>query len=534
MFKKKGLMLDCSRNAVRTVKTVKKLADIMQKLDFNTLMLYTEDTYEIDTQPYFGYLRGRYTKDELREIDAYCAEKGIELIPCIQTLAHLNGIVDWEVYREITDCNDILLVGDSRVYGLIDDMLRNISETFTTKKIHIGMDEAWSLGLGKYLRQNGYTNPTEIMRFHLDKVSKIAEKYGLEPMMWSDMFFRVVSDGYYIDDPSLIDDVIRKTVPENVTPVYWDYYSLDKTHYDKMMQAHKNFGKSFWFAGGLWTWKGFTPHNLFSVETSKTAIASCIDYGVENIFFTMWGDNGAETSPFAVLPSMYYVSCLLRGVNDEGEIKAGFKELFGIDYDDFAAIDIPELNRPDGGRVINVNSEKYMLYNDYFLGIYDSITDSSRNVIYKNTADKIKKLADDKNFGYLFKNIYSLMEVLAVKNDLGIRTRSAYKEQNRQELKAIVADYEKTEKLLADFLNAFTSQWYEENKPFGIEIHETRIGGLIQRTKSCRKRLEKYLSGDIDRIEELEQTILDPECNPDGGKRELSKNEWSKYFVNVM
>lgn len=98
MFKKKGLMLDCSRDAVRTVKTVKKLADIMQKLDFNTLMLYTEDTYEIDTQPYFGYLRGRYTKDELREIDAYCAEKGIELIPCIQTLAHLNGIVDWEVY----------------------------------------------------------------------------------------------------------------------------------------------------------------------------------------------------------------------------------------------------------------------------------------------------------------------------------------------------------------------------------------------------------------------------------------------------
>lgn len=330
MFKKKGLMLDCSRDAVRTVKTVKKLADIMQKLDFNTLMLYTEDTYEIDTQPYFGYLRGRYTKDELREIDAYCAEKGIELIPCIQTLAHLNGIVDWEVYREITDCNDILLVGDSRVYGLIDDMLRNISETFTTKKIHIGMDEAWSLGLGKYLRQNGYTNPTEIMRFHLDKVSKIAEKYGLEPMMWSDMFFRVVSDGYYIDDPSLIDDVIRKTVPENVTPVYWDYYSLDKTHYDKMMQAHKNFGKPFWFAGGLWTWKGFTPHNLFSVETSKTAIASCIDYGVENIFFTMWGDNGAETSPFAVLPSMYYVSSLLRGVNDEEEIKAGFKELLEL------------------------------------------------------------------------------------------------------------------------------------------------------------------------------------------------------------
>ena len=31
-----------------------------------------------------------------------------------------------------------------------------------TRKVHLGMDEAWSLGLGKYLIKNGYTPKREI------------------------------------------------------------------------------------------------------------------------------------------------------------------------------------------------------------------------------------------------------------------------------------------------------------------------------------------------------------------------------------
>ena len=70
-FKHLGVMLDCSRNAVMNVASVKKYIDILEKLGYNTLMLYTEETYEVDNQPYFGYLRGRYTQKEMQEIDAY-------------------------------------------------------------------------------------------------------------------------------------------------------------------------------------------------------------------------------------------------------------------------------------------------------------------------------------------------------------------------------------------------------------------------------------------------------------------------------
>ena len=91
-------MLDCSRNAVMNVNSLKKWIDICAKIGFNTVLLYTEDTYEIPEEPYFGYLRGRYSQAEIKEVDAFAKERGVELIPCIQTLAHVNGIVRWPAF----------------------------------------------------------------------------------------------------------------------------------------------------------------------------------------------------------------------------------------------------------------------------------------------------------------------------------------------------------------------------------------------------------------------------------------------------
>ena len=86
-----GVMLDMSRNGVMKPASVNKFVDYISSFGYNMLQLYTEDTYEVKNEPYFGYLRGGYTKEEIQEIDAHCKEKGVELIPCIQTLAHLGA-----------------------------------------------------------------------------------------------------------------------------------------------------------------------------------------------------------------------------------------------------------------------------------------------------------------------------------------------------------------------------------------------------------------------------------------------------------
>ena len=61
-FRKFGVMIDCSRNAVMNIAAFRRMVDILSSLGYNTIRMYTEDTYEVDGEPYFGYLRGRYSK----------------------------------------------------------------------------------------------------------------------------------------------------------------------------------------------------------------------------------------------------------------------------------------------------------------------------------------------------------------------------------------------------------------------------------------------------------------------------------------
>ena len=106
------------------VSELKKFIDYISKMGYNCLELYAEDTYQIDGEPYLGYLRGAYTKDELKEVDAYAKDKGIELIPCIQTLAHITNMCKIPHYWDIIDCDDILLIGNEKTYAFIENMFK--------------------------------------------------------------------------------------------------------------------------------------------------------------------------------------------------------------------------------------------------------------------------------------------------------------------------------------------------------------------------------------------------------------------------
>ena len=88
-------------------------------------------------------MRGKYTEAELRECDDYADLFGIEMIPCIQTLAHLYEPLRWKgVYGDITENATTLLPGEKQTYEFIRHLIEAASKPFRTKRIHIGMDEA--------------------------------------------------------------------------------------------------------------------------------------------------------------------------------------------------------------------------------------------------------------------------------------------------------------------------------------------------------------------------------------------------------
>ena len=508
-----GVMIDCSRNAVPSVAGLKRFFDVISKMGYNCAMLYTEDTYEVKGEPRFGYKRGRYSIEELKEIDRYAASVGIELIPCIQTLAHLNAIFRWGEYKKILDIDDILLMEDERTETLIENMFASLSEAISSRKIHIGMDEAHNVGRGKYLDKHGLCDRYEILLRHLNRVCEIAKKYGYEPMMWNDMFFRLANKGeYYVDTPLEFSKEITDKVPENCTMVYWDYYSNTATRYDAMMESTKKLSDKVWFAGGSWVWGGFAPHTRYSNVRNALAIPACIRHGVRNAFLTMWGDNGGECPYASALAGLMYAAALAQEM-DEETMKAKFKEITGEDYDAFLELDLPNYILGEDVSVGTANYSKNRLYDDPFLALLidNGISKNADVAIYADYAARLHAHAKNSTteYAYLYESMASLCDVLSVKFDLGIRTRALYEAGDKEGLRALAEkDYAETIALLEGFYQAYRKQWYHFNKTYGFEVQDSRLGGLMRRLKNCKEQLIAYANGEISAIEELEEEII--------------------------
>ena len=152
-IEKTAVMLDMSRNAVLTVNSLKKYMDYMALMGYNSLYLYIEDIFELEQRPHFGYLRGRYTKEELKQIDDYGFNYGIEVVPSIQALGHHYQYLKCEEASDIKDTAGELLVGEEKTYEFIESMLNTVLNSLRTRRVVINMDETHTLGLGNYLKK---------------------------------------------------------------------------------------------------------------------------------------------------------------------------------------------------------------------------------------------------------------------------------------------------------------------------------------------------------------------------------------------
>ena len=534
-FKRLGVMLDMSRNAVMHVPALKNFIVILSDMGYNTLLLYTEDTYEIPGEPYFGHFRGRYSQEELRQIVDFASGYGIEVIPCIQTLAHLNAIFRWPIYQQIRDCNDILLTSEERTYQLIGRMLDSVKSCYRSEYVHIGMDEAHMVGLGKYLDKNGFENRFDILSRHLQRVCQMVAERGLKPIIWGDMFFRLKNHGAYNSDNPVIPTPEEINIPQNVHITHWDYYSTRQNRYKTMLRAHKQLGQPVWFAGGIWTWKGFAPDNEFSIRSTLSAIRACRKESVENIFFTMWGDNGGECSRHSVLPALFAAACFARGEEDMETIKAAFAEKYQIPFDAFLLLDLHEPNLHTEAKDAVINPEKYLLFNDPFLGVCDSTISGNENAWYKHAAEALAQFSGHPEYGSRFRMLSQLAQVLSCKAELGVRTRRLYQAKDRSGITKLLADYDCCIADTEVFLRLFRDVWMDENKPHGFDVQEIRIGGLIQRMKACRDRLAAWNTDDVP-IAELEETPLDlTGSGQELGHTPLRYPNWHKAAsVNIL
>ena len=180
-FAYRGMHLDPCRHFY-DVDEVKKYLDIMATYKLNRFHFHlTEDQgWRIEIKAYpklteIGAWRsgtcfgkdfdtsdgirygGYYTQDELRDIVAYAAERGITVIPEIDLPGHMLAALaaypelgctggPYEVWTRWGVSNDILCAGNEEVFTFLEKVFAEILDIFPSEYIHIGGDECFGKG----------------------------------------------------------------------------------------------------------------------------------------------------------------------------------------------------------------------------------------------------------------------------------------------------------------------------------------------------------------------------------------------------
>lgn len=514
-FDMNGVMIDVSQgNAVLRVDTVKRVLLRMGIMGLDMLMLYAEDSYTVPGEPYFGYMRARYSAHDMREIDDFAAGLGIELIPCMQTLAHLIDALKWRRFHDMRDDEDTLLVGEAGAYELIEKMIDAAAAPVRTRRIHIGMDEAWKLGLGRYLAVNGYTPKFDIMNQHLRRVLEITRSRGLDPMIWSDMYFRAASaTGDYYDREAVIPDEVLRAAPGGVKLVYWDYYHTDQGFFEDFIDRHRRFGTDPVFAGGIWNWYSFGVNQAYTIASTNAALAACKRKGVREVFATIWGDDANE----CIIDSTFLGMQLFaeHGYSreiDMAKVERRFAFCTGARYDDFMQTQlIDEVPGVPAGNPGMCNPSRYLLWQDLLLGMFDAnVRGLGLTGHYADLGERMDS-ASTRNgeSGPAFQILARLCSVLSIKAEIGIRLYDAYAAHDTGALSAFAQrELPELARRVQELWACHQRIWLSLYKPAGWEVFDVRYGGVLLRIETATRRLRAYLAGEIPAIEELEEERL--------------------------
>lgn len=530
VYKEAGISLDLSRGGVMKPESIMEYMEYMAMMGLDYVLLYIEDIYTIPELPYFGYMRGRYTEEELKRIDAHGTALGIEVIPLIQTASHLEQYLKWGENWKCRCSERTLLVGSEDTYTLIEQMISTVSRCFTSKRIHLGMDEAFDLNLANYMDKNGLRDMSQVFAEHMTRVLGILSKYDRVPMVWQVMRPGMVSD------PDALANI--PGVDELVTFVGAYSYLSEEAFLNKcepFLEFLKGDKSRLWFCGPIWTWMGPMPDNRLTLDVCAYFFDLCQKHGFQNVVGTVWGDDGCECNHFfSLFGAQIYAEYKYNPRVTKEHIMLRFEQTTGVSAQAF--LDLSEFNMvPDRSSDLSTYTNghlyvhefvgKKLLWQDVMVGMKDHVLlDRPMSDHYKEMA---AKFAEYRKQGGRFEEYLhfaeSLFSLMAAKCAIAEQLKPRYMEKDRDYLH-IVADrllpemsvkVENTRKLHREL-------WYTTNKPFGFEVIDIRYGGLRTRIDSAIYRLTEYLEGRIPRLEELEEPRLSMECQD------------SVYYTNIL
>ena len=233
-YKYRGFHIDCSRHFVSREELL-RIIDAMSLVGFNYFHWHLTDDqgwrfpvpgYEkleeisskrhiYDNNDQKHVHQGFYQREDLEYVNKYCKEKGITVIPEIETPGHAEALLasypefgctgnkievqnNWGVFENVMN------PASETLWVFLDAAVKELASIFDGPFIHIGGDERrhtqWEdhEGCKAIMAENGLSDTSELQGWFTSCVSEIVKKYGKRAIGWDEV----------VDAPEIDKDVV--------------------------------------------------------------------------------------------------------------------------------------------------------------------------------------------------------------------------------------------------------------------------------------------------------------------------------------
>ncbi len=288
-FPVRGVMLDISRDKVPQMQTLFDLIDRLASWKYNQFQLYTEHTFAYRNHPQPWAKASPITGQEILELDAYCRERHVELVPNQNAFGHMHRWLTLETYRHLAETHEMFPVPWGMHQGpfslapthpgsleLVRDLFDELLPYFSSRMVNVGADETHDVGYGQtkeLVAEKG------VGRVYLDFLLKLyaeISRRGRKMMFWGDIVNL---------HPELVPEI-----PRDVIALPWGY---EADHpFDVEGARFEASGLPFYVCPGTSSWDSLAGRSDNALGNLLNAAENGLKHGAAGYLNTDWGDFG--------------------------------------------------------------------------------------------------------------------------------------------------------------------------------------------------------------------------------------------------
>jgi hexosaminidase len=288
-FPARGVMLDVSRDKVPTMATLKSLIDKLAGWKINQIQLYIEHTFAYRDHPEVWQDASPFTASEIRELDAYCRARFIDLVPNQNSFGHMERWLKHPRYSPLAEAPGgaptpwgffwegpfSLCPTDPGSIALLKELYAELLPNFSSTLFNVGCDETFDIGKGRSAQQCEQKGTTRVYLDFVRSVHGLVREHGRTMMFWGDIIK---------EHPEMIGEL------DGAIGLVWGYEA--DSPFEKECAAFARAGVPFYVCPGTSSWCSIAGRTDNMLGNAQSAARVGLAHGAAGYLMTDWGDHG--------------------------------------------------------------------------------------------------------------------------------------------------------------------------------------------------------------------------------------------------